>query len=194
MRRTAFNTPILRHVLYFISKILLFLFGWKAKGPAPDVPKYVMIAAPHTSNWDFFFVLIIACVLKIQIFVMIKKSTTEGPFGGLIKWLGSIPIDRSKSNKLVDQTIQQFNDNEELVMIVPPSGTRSKVTYWKTGFYYMASGANVPISLGYLDYEKKIGGVGPLFYPTGDIDADMIEIKKFYADIKGKYPENQIQS
>ena len=110
-----------------------------------------------------------------------------------MKWLGILPIDRSKSNNLVELTIQQFNSSDKLIIIVPPSGTRNKVAYWKTGFYYIACGAGVPIALGFIDYGKKTGGIGPLFYPTGDIDKDMKEIRKFYADIKGKYPEKQIR-
>ncbi len=194
MKPTIFYTPVIRHIMPFVSTLVLFFFGWKAQGPLPQVPKCVMIAAPHTSNWDFVFTLAIAFKLKAQVYAMGKKSITEGPFGGIMKWLGVIAIDRSKSNNIVDITIQQFNQSEKLIMIVPPSGTRKKVAYWKTGFYYIAVGAGVPISLGFLDYQKKIGGIGPLFYPTGDIEADMIEIKKFYADVVGKYPEKQIQT
>ncbi|MCP3898115.1 MAG: glycerol acyltransferase, partial [Desulfobacteraceae bacterium] len=115
------------------------------------------------------------------------------PFGWFMKWLGIIPIDRSKSNNIVELTIQQFNNSEKLIIIVPPSGTRNKVTHWKTGFYYIALGANVPISLGFIDYGKKTSGIGPLFYPTGDIEEDMKVIRKFYADIKGKYQHKQIE-
>jgi 1-acyl-sn-glycerol-3-phosphate acyltransferase len=176
-----------------ISKIVLFCIGWKVKGKLPDIHKYVIIAAPHTSNWDYFFTILTAFVLKVQIYAMGKKSLTQGPFGPIMKWLGIIPIDRSKSNNIVELTIQQFNISEKLIIIVPPSGTRKKVAYWKTGFYYIALGAKVPISLGFIDYGRKIGGIGPLFYPTGDIDADMKIIKQFYADIKGKNQDKQIK-
>ncbi len=190
---TIFYTPIIRHIMHFISSIILFCIGWKTRGRLPTVPKYVIIAAPHTSNWDFFYTLLIAFKLKVQVYAMGKMSLTTGPFGFIMKWLGIISIDRSKSNNLVELTIQQFNNCEKLIIIVPPSGTRNKVTYWKTGFYYIAHGAGVPICLGYIDYGKKTGGFGPLIYPTGDIDSDMKEIRKFYVDIKGKYPEKQIQ-
>ncbi len=192
MKTTIFTTPVIRHIIPYVSKTILFCMGWKAKGTLPDVPKCVMIAAPHTSNWDYFYTLNVAFILKAKIFAMGKQSLTEGPFGGIMKWLGIIPIDRSKSNNIVNITIEAFNDNDKLIVIVPPSGTRGKVTYWKTGFYHIANGAGVPISLGYIDYATKTGGVGPLIYPTGDIEADMKKIKEFYADIKGKYPEQQI--
>ena len=191
MNTTIFNTPVIRHIMPVISKIILFCMGWKAKGKLPDVPKCVMIAAPHTSNWDFFYTLLIAFQFKVKIYAMGKKSLTQGLFGGIMKWLGIIPIDRSKTNNIVDLTIQQFNSCEKLIIIVPPSGTRNKVVYWKTGFYYIAHGAGVPICLGFMDYGRKTGGIGPLIYTTGNIDADMKKIKKFYVDINGKYPEKQ---
>ncbi len=193
MNTTIFYTPVFRQIMPFLSKIILFFIGWKVKGKVPDVPKCVMIAAPHTSNWDYFFTVLTAFVLKAPIYTMGKKSLTQGPFGSIMKWLGIIPIDRSKANNIVELTIQQFNKSKKLIIIVPPSGTRDKVTYWKTGFYYIALGAKVPISLGFIDYGRKTGGIGPLFYPTGDIDADMKEIRKFYAGIKGKHQHKQIE-
>lgn len=193
MNSTIFNTPVIRHITPIIGKILNFLTGWKVAGTKPDVPKCVMIAAPHTSNWDYFHTLITAVILKVEMTAMGKKSLTEGPFGGIMKWLGILPIDRSKANNVVEQTIQKFNDSEKLVVVVPPSGTRNKVSYWKTGFYYIALGAGVPISLGFIDYATKTGGLGPLIYPTGDIEADMKIIRDFYATLEGKYPEKQIK-
>jgi 1-acyl-sn-glycerol-3-phosphate acyltransferase len=152
-----------------------------------------MIAAPHTSNWDYFYTLLTAFILNAEIHAMGKASLTKGPMGKIMKWLGIFPIDRSKSNNVVAQTVQRFNDSENLIIVVPPSGTRNQVAYWKTGFYYIAVGAGVPISLAFVDYGRKQSGLGPLIYPTGDIKADMLEIRKFYADIQGKYPEKQIR-
>lgn len=193
MKMTIYDTPVIKHIIPMISKFIFFCIGWKATGKLSGVRKCVMIAAPHTTNWDYFYTLLVSFILRIKISAMGKKSLTEGPFGGIMKWLGIIPIDRSKSNNIVESTIQQFNENDDLVIVVPPSGTRGKVAYWKTGFYYIALGAGVPIALGFIDYGNKTGGIGPVIYPTGDIDADMIEIRKFYSTITGKYPEKQIK-
>ena len=106
-----------------------------------------------------------------------------------MRWLGGIPIDRSKTNNVVASTIDVFNAHDKLVIIVPPEGTRNKVSYWKTGFYHIAAGANVPIVLGYVDYQRKAGGIGPTVMPTGDIEADMQEIRSFYTGVTGKHPE-----
>lgn len=193
MGKTVFSTPIIMHIMPLISKSILFCLGWKVKGKLPDVPKYVMIAAPHTSNWDYFYTVMMAFVFKARIFAMGKKSLTEGVLGIFMKWIGIIPVDRSKNKNMVELTIEQFNNSEELIIIVPPSGTRDKVAYWKTGFYYIAHGAHVPISLGYIDYGRKTGGIGPLIYPSGDIEADMKKIREFYSGIRAKYPEKQMQ-
>ena len=159
------------------------------EGRLPDIPKCVMIAAPHTSNWDLPILLFFAFAFKTKLFVMVKNAVFRRPFGGFFKWLGCIPIDRTKPNGVVEQSIQAFRESEEMILVVPPSGTRSKVMYWKTGFYHIAKGANVPIVLGFLDYRRKVGGVGPVVIPTGDIEADMNTIRAFYADITGKNPE-----
>ena len=193
MNTTIFSTLGIRHIMPVISKIILFCIGWKAKGKLPDVPKCVMIAAPHTSNWDFFYTLLIAFQFKIKIYTMGKKSLTQGLFGGIMKWLGIIPIDRSKTNNIVDLTIQQFNSCEKLIIIVPPSGTRNKVVYWKTGFYYIAQEANVPILLAFLDYRRKVCGIAPIIvFPTGDIEADMAIIREYQEKHgSGLYPDNE---
>lgn len=182
---------MVRTFFRILSILILKLAGWKVSGHVPDIPKFVMIAAPHTSNWDLPYTLFVAFAMKVKIYWMGKKELFRPPFGPLLRWLGGIPIDRSKSNGVVGQSIQQLQDAEKLVLTVPPTGTRRKVMHWKTGFYHIAHGAGVPIVLGFLDYGRKMGGVGPLFYPTGDINADMKEIQAFYQDIQGR---NQVQS
>lgn len=106
-----------------------------------------------------------------------------------MRWLGGIPVDRSQAGNLVQGTIDAFNRSERLLVIVPPEGTRGKVTRWKTGFYYIAHGAGVPLGLGYVDFKEKIGGVGKMFYPSGNIEQDMLEIRAFYAGVTGKNPQ-----
>ena len=189
MQYTIFDTPILSFALRRWAALFLRIFGWRKEGQFPDAPKCVMIAAPHTSNWDLVIMLFLAFAFDTKLYFMMKDAVFRWPFAGLFKWLGGIPIDRSKSHGVVEQSIQAFRDNEKLVLVVPPSGTRAKVMRWKTGFYHIATGAGVPIALGFLDYGRKVGGIGPSVTPTGDIEEDMKIISAFYAGITGKYPE-----
>ena len=189
MRRTIYNTPVIKQVLTAVSWLFLKLIGWKLKGRPPTEPKYVLIAVPHTSNWDFPITLAMAFVFDFEIFWMGKDSLFKGWKGPVMRWMGGIAIDRSSSNNVVEQTIDAFNNNDRLVVTIPPEGTRSKVDKWKTGFYYIALGAKVPVGLGYLDYKHKVGGFKPTFYPTGDVDKDIAEMRKVYAGISGKFSD-----
>jgi 1-acyl-sn-glycerol-3-phosphate acyltransferase len=169
--------------------LIVFRFtGWKPAGKRPNIPSYVITAAPHTSNWDFLYTICLAFILEIKSFIMMKEDWFHWPMGPFLRWLGAIPVDRSKSTHVVARSIQAFREDPRMVLVVPPAGTRRKVTYWKTGFYHIARGANVPIVLGYLDYQRKVGGIGPVVHPTGNMEADMEIIQNFYADISGKYP------
>lgn len=186
MQMTIFNTPVLKTFFQLLSRLLLRVLGWKITGQRPDVKKYVMIAAPHTSNWDFFYGLLMNLYFKNDLYWMGKKQIFRMPFGLLMKWLGGIPVDRSRSNNLVASVVEEFKKSDSLVVTVPPEGSRSKVDSWKTGFYYIASGAGVPILLAFLDYENKTGGYGPLITTTDSIENDMSRIKEFYKDISGR--------
>jgi 1-acyl-sn-glycerol-3-phosphate acyltransferase len=129
----------------------------------------------------------VAFVLRLNIYWMGKQQLFPAPFRGLMMWLGGLPVEREKSNNLVAASIAALQEaSGPLQLIVPPEGTRSKTRYWKTGFYHIAVGARLPIVLAYMDYDKKISGLGPVFEPSGDIDADMASIKTFYAGFKGK--------
>ncbi len=189
MNHTIFDTRSWASFMGFFSRICLKLSGWRIQGKLPDMKKMVIIAAPHTSNWDLPFTLFIAFAMKINIHWMGKDTIFKPPFKRLFKWLGGIPIDRSRSNSVVGQSIEQFNKRAQFALAIPPSGTRAKVTYWKTGFYHIAMGAKVPIVLGFLDYRRKIGGLGPVILPTGNLDKDMERIQSFYSGITGKHPE-----
>jgi 1-acyl-sn-glycerol-3-phosphate acyltransferase len=186
---TIFDTPILRTVLRWISICLLKISGWQAQGRLPDIPKFVMIAAPHTSNWDFPIMMFIIFKLKGKLYWMGKDALFRKPFKHFFKWLGGIPIDRSRSNNVVEQMVDKFNETDRLILTIPPSGTRKRVKKWKSGFYHIAAGAHVPVVLGFLDFKRKTGGVGPVVAITGDMDQDMQCIRAFYADIEGKYPQ-----
>ena len=187
MHRTIFQTPVVNTLLRWFSVAFLKATGWKLEGQLPaNAHKSVLIAAPHTSNWDLPYTLMVAFALRLNIYWMGKVQIFRFPFRGLMMWLGGIPVQREKTNNLVAASVQTLTDADGPVqLVVPPEGTR----YWKTGFYYIATGANVPIVLGYLDYAKKISGLGPVFEPSGDIEADMARIKAFYAPFKGKNPQ-----
>ncbi len=170
-----------------VAWALLKILGWKLEGRSPTEPKYVLIAVPHTSNWDFPITLSMAFIFNFEIFWMGKDSLFKGWKGPLMRWMGGIAIDRKSSNNVVQQTIDAFNNNDRLVITIPPEGTRSKVDKWKTGFYYIAVGADVPIGMGYLDYKRKVGGFLPTFHPTGDVEKDIADMRKSYEGITGKF-------
>ena len=188
MQRTIFNTPGVNSLLRLLSMGFLKLAGWKIDGRLPDnCQKSVLIAAPHTSNWDLPYTLMVAFVLRIEIHWMGKAQIFRAPFGGLMRWLGGIPVTREKASNLVAASVAALQASAgPLHLVVPPEGTRGKTSYWKTGFYYIAVGAQVPIVMAYMDYARKISGLGPVFLPTGNVEADMAAIKAFYAPFKGK--------
>ena len=188
MQRTIFDPPLINSLMHWPSRGVLRLSGWRIEGGAPAAEKYVLIAAPHTSNWDFPFTLMVCFALRLKVYWMGKNSLFPPVLGSIMRWLGGIPVDRSRQGNLVESTVATFNQHERLTIIIPPEGTRAKVTRWKTGFYYIAQGAGVPIALGYLDFRLKRAGVQQLFIPTGDIVADMQKIQTFYAGISGKNP------
>ncbi len=169
-----------------LAKAFLDLMGWELATGKPDVPKYVLIAAPHTSNWDFVYMLAMSFILDIDLRWMGKHTLFEPPFGFVLKGLGGISVDRRASSNLVGAMVEILKQHEHIVLAVPAEGTRGKGVYWKSGFYHIARGANVPIALGYLDYSTKKGGIGPLVVPSGDVRADMELIRAFYAGKEGK--------
>ena len=185
MRTTIFSTPLITPLLRFLAILILRLVGWTSIGSKVSVPKYVLIGAPHTSNWDFPLMLLVVLELRLQLFWMGKHTLFPFPFSGIMKWLGGIPINRTKSHNVVSDIVGQFKSNDNLVVLVPPEGTRRKVSEWKTGFYHIANNAGVPILMGYVDAAKKEAGFADFFYPTGELESDMKEIRSFYAKKKG---------
>ncbi len=185
MARTVFSTPVITPALRLVSRVVLRLIGWRVMGVAPAHNRYVLIGAPHTSNWDFPLMLMAILVLRMEVRWMGKNSLFPAPFGGLMRWLGGLPVDRSRANNTVAQMIEAYRNSGELVVLIPPEGTRSRVERWKTGFYHIAHGADVPILLGFLDAGRRQLGFGPLFYPCGDLEDDLYQIQAFYRDKRG---------
>ena len=172
-----------------IARVIFWITGWKIAGEVPPLKKFVVILAPHTSGLDFFYAMCTKFLLGIKFSYLGKEEIFRPPFGFIFRWLGGIPVERTASHNMVDQVVKYFNEHENFILALSPEGTRAYVPKWKTGFYYIALKAKVPIILGYLNFETKTAGIGPTFYPTGNIEQDMESILAFYRPIKGKHPE-----
>jgi 1-acyl-sn-glycerol-3-phosphate acyltransferase len=184
----AFGMHVRPDALAWLGRLYLGFFGWRVQGSVSPTAQVVLIAAPHTSNWDLPFMLACGYVLGLRPQWLGKRELFRWPFGRFMRWIGGIPVDRSASHGLVAQAIDRFRSGDPLVMVVPPSGTRRRAERWKSGFYHIARGAAVPIACGFLDYGRKVGGIGPMVIPSGDVRTDMQRLRAFYADITAKYP------
>jgi 1-acyl-sn-glycerol-3-phosphate acyltransferase len=173
-----------------VGALVLKAARWNWDGTLPDEKKFVLIAAPHTSNWDFVLALSALDAMGCHVSWMGKDSLFRGPAAACFRAMGGIPVNRTKASNLVESMVRQFEERERFVLLVPAEGTRSVGKHWKSGFYYIARGARVPIALGYLDYARKRAGIGPLLWPTGNVKDDMDQIRRFYADKVGKHPND----
>ncbi|MGB1931828.1 MAG: lysophospholipid acyltransferase family protein [Flavobacteriales bacterium] len=172
-----------------VSKLILYVMGWKVVSDIPTQKKYVIIVSPHTSNWDFIIGRCFGYMLEIEAKYLGKSQLFRFPYGWIFRLLGGIPVDRSKHNNLVAYAVDLFKSSNELVLGLAPEGSRSRVEKWKLGFYHIAVGANIPIALAYLDYAKKEAGIGEMFLPSGEIQKDLQKIEDFYKGISPKYSE-----
>ncbi len=169
-----------------LGRTFLRVAGWRVEGHLPEgVNKAVMIAAPHTTNWDLPYMLATAWVFKLRLRFLAKHTLFDGVGGPLMKWLGGIPVDRRTPHGLVGQVAKRFAAEDAILLAVAPAGTRSRAPHWKSGFYRIAEEAKVPIVCGFLDFGKKVAGVGPTITPSGDVRADMDRIRAFYNDKRG---------
>ena len=172
-----------------LGHTLLNLSGWRLGSDAPTIPRYVAVAAPHTSNWDGYHMIVVGLALNLKMQWLGKHTLFRWPFGGIVKRLGGIPVRRSKKMGLVDQVAAYIEKSDQICVFVPPEGTRSRVDTWKSGFYRIAMTANVPIVPTYLDYANRVAAFGEPLHPSGDIAADMKILRAFYQGIAGRYPE-----
>ncbi len=173
-----------------LATTVLRLLGWKMGGTRPAEDRYVLIAAPHTSNWDFALMLLFAFAFDIKVTWMAKHSLFYPPMGWIMKALGGMPIVRHRNQKVVDSMVDMFARLRNLVLVVPTEGTRGRAEHWKSGFYHIALQSRVPIVPSFLDFGSKTGGFGPLMQPTGNVALDMDYFRQFYAGMRGKFPEN----
>jgi len=169
------------------ARFILELFGWKIVGSLPEDKKYLVVVAPHTSNWDFPVGLFTRFALGTKIHFLAKDQLFFFPLGPLLRMLGGAPVDRSKKNKTVDQVVEIFHERDEFKLAITPEGTRGAVTRWKEGFYHIACQANLPIVMVGPDYASKEVRIHQAFLPSGDIDKDFPMILDFFRTIKGRY-------
>ncbi|MDH6304227.1 1-acyl-sn-glycerol-3-phosphate acyltransferase [Parabacteroides sp. PF5-5] len=173
-----------------LCKWLLNIAGWKIGSLGEDVSKCVICVAPHTSNWDFVIGKLFYGAVERKACFLIKKEWFFFPFNFLFGSMGGIPVDRRKNTSVTDQMAEEFAKRKTFHLAITPEGTRKKASDWKKGFYYIAVKAEVPILLAYIDYKKKEVGFGPLFHPTGDVDADIATIRSFYKGVTARFPSN----
>lgn len=169
---------------------LLHGFGWHLQMRFPDEPKMIVLAAPHTSNWDGFFAIIALIAMNLKLGLFVKHSMFRWPFSGLLNTFGAIPINRTAAGGLVGQTVQAFREQPQLLIGLAPEGTRGHAAKWKRGFYLIALEARVPIVCAYLDYQRKVAGTGLTLMPTGNYASDLEKIQAFYRTVTPKRPEN----
>jgi len=180
---------MLDRMLTRLSAWLLKRLGWTVHADFPDCRNYVLIVAPHTSNWDFPLGILAKTALKLDARWMGKHTLFRWPMGWIFRALGGVPVRRDRALNMIQQMAELFAGPESLVLALAPEGTRDKKDHWKTGFYHIARAAKVPIAMAYLDYGRKEVGLGGTFYPETDIGPVFDRIREFYRDRKGKYPE-----
>lgn len=168
---------------------LLKAFGWSPVGEYPNAPKSVLVIAPHTSNWDFVILIVMAPVFGVKASWIAKKSLFRPPLGWFMRKWGGMPVERGQSKDLVAQLSEQFRSRDELMLGIPVEGTRGRVEYWKSGFYHIAKAANVPLVCVTVDYKKKEAGFGPTIELTDSMTRDMDRVREFYEGISPRFPE-----
>lgn len=171
-----------------LTRAAASLIGWKVEIQQETPQKCIIIGAHHTSNWDFVAAMFLLFSTNVKFNFIAKDSLFRGPFKRLMLALGGIPVNRRTRTNFVDQIVQRFQSSETLRIAISPEGTRKQTTHWKTGFYYIALGAKVPIVLGYVDYLRKAVGLGPSLLPSGDIRADFELIRDFYSRVTARHP------
>jgi 1-acyl-sn-glycerol-3-phosphate acyltransferase len=164
----------------WLGSAILKAGGWRLQGEIPDLPKMVLIGAPHTSNMDGVMAMATLTALGLRCGTMIKDSAFKGPLGSVLRWFGAIPINRRTAGGVIGQSVDAFASADNLLLLIAPEGTRTSAPEWKKGFWLIAAGAKVPVLPAAIDYSKKRITFGPPLTPTGDFDADMSTLMAFY--------------
>ncbi len=167
---------------------VLRVLGWRVEGEIPDLPKFVIAVAPHTSNWDFVVGAAAMFALDLRLTFIGKHTIFRGPFAPLLRWMGGVPHDRSSPQGVVAESVRAFRDFEQRVLVIAPEGTRRRVAHFRTGFLHIARGADVPVLLAALDYEARCVRLGPVISPGDDVEADRARVEAYFARVRGKHP------
>lgn len=184
-RRPSLLSRIVRKALVTLYRMR----GWKAHGAPPADGRCVIIAAPHTSNWDFLYFIGLTEDLGLRPHFMAKDSLFRWPMGRFMRDMGGVPVVRSSRQNVVDTMVAEFARRDRFMLTIAPEGTRGKVGQWRSGFYHIALKAGVPLVVGMMDYGTKTGGLGPAIWPSGDYEADMAKIFEVYRTVTPKHPE-----
>ncbi|HEU5315395.1 MAG TPA: 1-acyl-sn-glycerol-3-phosphate acyltransferase, partial [Chloroflexota bacterium] len=180
--------PLWRQTLAPVARALLALFGWRVEGTLPAAPRFVLVLAPHTSNWDGWAMVVAGFAFATPLAWLGKRELFVGPAGWALRRLGGIPLDRDAPADAVRDATRALSGPGHLALAIPPEGTRKPAPHWKLGFHVIARHARVPIVLGFADYRRRVVGVGPTLYPTPNLAADMATIRAFYEPITARYP------
>ena len=191
MNLTIFNTPILSTFFHYIARFMMRRRGWRIEGKLPDLPKFILIGAPHTSNWDFVLFLGVIFSLQANVHFMGKAELFRFPYGWFFRYCGGVPVDRKKSTGLVEQMVKVSNESKKFILTIAPEGTRHQVVEWKRGFYHIAKNACIPIVMAVVDGKHKTVRIGQVFHPTEDMEADMKAIKGYFDGIVGINPRRK---
>ena len=185
MKTTIFNAPVLSTIYHYLAIFFMRLAGWRVEGQLPDLPKFVLIGAPHTSNWDFVLFLAVIFSLRANVRFMGKAELFRWPIGWFFRYCGGVPVDRKKSTGLVEQMVKVCNESENFILVIAPEGTRYQVAEWKRGFYHIAKQAGIPIVMAIVDGKHKTVHLGQVFHPTEDMEVDLKAIKGVFEGVTG---------
>ncbi len=182
--------PEIPLIFHWFARFMIFILGWRISGFVPDVDKFIVVAGPHTANRDGFMLIMTGWALRVRLDWMVKSELVRPPHGWFLRKIGAVPIDRKASHNVVDQAVEAFRQRDKMALVIAPEGTRKKSDHWKTGFYWIALDANVPMFMARLDYKRKVIDItDALFYVTGDIEADMDYIWSVYDGVGARFPE-----
>jgi 1-acyl-sn-glycerol-3-phosphate acyltransferase len=192
VKTTIFNTPVLSYIFHIITRLIMRILGWRVVGTLPHIPKFVLIGAPHTSNWDFVLFLGVIFTLRADARFMGKAELFRNPIGWFFYYCGGVPVDRKKSTGLVEQMVEACNKADKFILTIAPEGTRHQVTEWKRGFYHIAKSAGIPIVMAKVNGKDKTVYINSeVFNPTEDIEADMKTIKANFEGVVGINPRRK---